>query len=146
MPSFAEFIAESFYSEVQLNWDLRGLSRVTAAFTVSSLKVQVTFELREPSRAWYVSSDVQRGEASERTQLAFHVFNGVFQAVREFIEIREPEMLVFATKREELAGIYQTYLRREQSTLHALGYELSAHQRVDPYVEFTLTRTRATKD
>jgi len=62
--------------------------------------------------------------------------------VREFVEVREPDVLVFATKRDELAGIYQTYLRRESSTLENLGYRLEGPHRVEPYVEFTLRRVR----
>jgi hypothetical protein len=83
MASFAEFIAEEFQSEVALTWDLKDKAHVTAIFTVSSVTVQVAFEQREPQGPWHVSFDVRRGDANERTQLAFHIFNGVFQAVRE---------------------------------------------------------------
>ena len=48
--------------------------------------------------------------------------------------------MVFATKRDKLAGIYQTYLRKESATLEKLGYKLEGPDRVDPYVEFTLRR------
>jgi hypothetical protein len=34
------------------------------------------------------------------------------QATEEFLVTREPETVIFATKRDELAGIYQTYLPR----------------------------------
>jgi hypothetical protein len=57
---------------------------------------------------------------------AFSIFNDVVQAVPEFIEVRQPETLVFATKRDELAGIHQTYLRKESTTLESLGYSLEA--------------------
>ena len=73
---------------------------------------------------------------------AFSIFNGVFQAVREFVGVREPDTLVFATKRDELASIYQTYLRRESATLEELGYQLEGPNRVEPYVEFTLRRLK----
>ena len=36
---------------------------------------------------------------------AFFVFNGVFQAAEEFIAVRQPDRLVFTTKREQLAHI-----------------------------------------
>jgi hypothetical protein len=49
---------------------------------------------------------------------------------------------VFATKRDELASIYQTYLRRESPTLEELGYRLEGPNRVEPYMEFVLKRTK----
>ena len=85
---------------------------------------------------------MERGEASERTHLAFHIFNGVFQAVREFVDVREPEVVVFAIKREGLASIYETYLRREKVEVERLGYELGEPLRIAPYVEFALRRFR----
>jgi len=109
MASFAEFIAEEFQSEQ-----------------------------REPRAPWHMSFVVWRGDESERTHLAFHIFNGVFQAVREFLETREPELIAFATKRDELARVYQTYLKREAPAIQKLGYILESPQRVDPYVEFIL--------
>ena len=56
--------------------------------------------------------------------LAFRVFNGVFQAVREFMERREPEMLVFVAEDDDVANIYATYLRRDRNAMDDLGYEL----------------------
>jgi len=73
-------------------------------------------------------------------QSSFEIFNGVFQAVEEFIEVREPERMVFATKRDKLAGIYQTYLRKESSKLEDVGYRLEGPYRIDPYMEFVLKR------
>jgi hypothetical protein len=140
MASFAEFVAEEFRSDVNLTWNLTSRSLVTAAFTVSSVSVVVSFEQKGPADPWRVSFEVQRGESSERTHLAFHIFNGVFQAVREFIEVREPEIVAFSTKRDELASVYQTYLRREEDTLRHLGYQLEPPQRAEPFVEFILRR------
>src|SRR5437870_3467683 len=112
MQTFAEFMADSFRSNAKLSLDLSGSAHVTAAFSVDAVRVQVTFEQREDSGPWYVLFEVQRGEGSAIAYAAFSIFNGVFQAVEEFIRVREPGTLVFATKRDELAGIYQTYLRR----------------------------------
>jgi hypothetical protein len=126
--SFAEIIAESFYSTVNLVWDLSGTNRATARFSVESVAVQVLFEQQEPGAAWNVSFDVERGELRQAVHLSFHIFNGVFQAVREFLEVRHPELVVFATKREALADIFQTYLRRESPTIERLGYQLEGPQ------------------
>jgi hypothetical protein len=126
--SFAEIIAESFYSTVNLVWDLSGTNRATARFSVESVAVQVLFEQQEPGAAWNVSFDVERGELRQAVHLSFHIFNGVFQAVREFLEVRHPELVVFATKREALADIFQTYLRRESPTIERLGYQIEGPQ------------------
>lgn len=142
MQSFAEFVAEALQSEVELNWRLRSESFVLATFEISSLAVEVTFEQREFAGPWHVAFDVRKGDASESVHLAFHVFNGVFQAVKEFIEVREPEVILFVTKREDLASVYETYLRRERGTLETLGYDLAPPHDVPPYREFMLKRVR----
>ena len=43
MQSIAEFMAESFNSKVPLTWDLSGVSRVVASFTMDSVKTTVAF-------------------------------------------------------------------------------------------------------
>jgi hypothetical protein len=113
-----------------------------ATFDVRTLHVEVSFEQREPDGPWHVAFNVVAGDPAERTASAFRVFNGVFQAVREFIETREPEIVVFISKDEDVAGIYGTYLRREKTAIEALGYVVEGPHRVDPYTEFTLRRVR----
>ena len=140
MQSLAEFMAESFHSNTPLTWDLTGLSRVTASFVVDSVKTVVSFERREADGPWYVAFEVDKGERTEIAHSAFAIFNGVLQATEEFLTVREPEIIIFATKRDELSGIYQTYLRREAETLAKLGYQLEGPIRVDPYTEFVLRR------
>ena len=142
MQGFAEFMAESFNSDARLIWDLRGRSLATATFSVDGVKVAVSFEQRETDGPWHVSFEVDQGDRTAVAHSAFEIFNGVFQAVEEFIGVREPETVVFATKRDKLAGIYRTYLRKESATLEKLGYELEGPLRVDPYVEFLLKRMK----
>jgi hypothetical protein len=64
---------------------------------------------------------------------AFAIFNRLFEAVAEFIEVRELETLVFATKRDELASIYQTYLPKGSTKIEELDCRLEGPIRVDPY-------------
>jgi hypothetical protein len=142
MASFAEYIAEHFHSEVELIWELVSSTHPVAAFTIRTLRVEVSFEQREPNGPWHVAFNVLAGDPAERTLSAFRIFNGVFQAVREFVETREPEIVVFISKDEDVAGIYQIYLRREKDAIEALGYAVEGPHRVDPYAEFTLRRTR----
>jgi hypothetical protein len=141
MESFAEFAAENFHSEASLIWKLVGSTRAVAEFPVEALKVEVSFEQREENGPWHVAFDVIRGDARETAHQAFRIFNGVFQAVREFIETRQPEIVVFISKNEGLAGIYETYLRREKGSMEMLGYRLEGPDRVDPYTQYTLRRT-----
>ena len=145
MASFAEIIAESFYSSVNLTWQLSGPTRAIASFTVDTVVVQVLFEQSEPEAAWNISFDVERDEQHQAIHAAFHIFNGVFQAVREFLEVRNPELLVSATRRDSLASIYRTYLNREQGEIERLGYRLEGPQRIDPFVEHTLRRVDPSK-
>ena len=142
MASFAEYIAENFHSEVALIWKLIGPTHAVAAFEIRTLRVEVSFEQRELNGPWHVAFNVLTGEPAERTASAFRVFNGVFQAVREFVETREPEVVVFISKDEDLAGIYETYLRREKKPIEGLGYAIEGPDRVDPYTQFTLRRQR----
>ena len=141
MGSFAETIAEVFDSEVNLTWNLRGLDEAVASFEIGTVGVDAIFERREPDGPCYVSFVVRRGDSGERTYFAFHIFNGVFQAVREFLSTRQPPVLIFVAKRDELAGIYQTYLERERGRLEELGYRLEGPNRIDSFTEFTLRRT-----
>ena len=142
MQSLAEFMAESFNSNVPLTWDLSGLSRAVTSFTVDSVTTTVAFERRGNGGPWHVTFEVAKGDSTEVAHSAFAIFNGVFQAVGEFIAVREPETIVFATKRDELANIYQTYLRKWSARIEELGYRLDGPIRVDPYTEFMLTRVR----
>ena len=141
---FAELIAESFYSMADITWDLvssrPGL--VVAHFRLNDIEVEVRFEERGQ---WTVSFEVLQGSSSQTAYTAFHIFNGVFQAVEEFLETRNPDILVFATKRQELADIYELYLRREQDRIAAIGYRLEPVSRVDPYREYTLRRSTPSK-
>src|SRR6266550_2639435 len=142
MLSFAEFIAEALRSEVGLKWNLTGHNHVTASFSVDDIEVTVSFEQREHQGPWHVVFEVAKSDSTAAVHASFEIFNGVFQAVSEFISVREPELLVFATKKDKLANIYQSYLRRESGTLDALGYKLEGPRRVDPFMEFTLRRVK----
>ena len=143
MSSFAEIVAESFHSEVGLKWRLESTSHAVATFTVKTVTVDVHFEQRELQGPWHIAFNSVRGEIADRTNmtLAFRIFNGVFQAIREFIETREPEVMVIVAKDDDLASVYRTYLRREKTELERLGYELSEPQQIEPYTQWVLRRT-----
>ncbi|MGH9663789.1 MAG: hypothetical protein ACRD9L_05140, partial [Bryobacteraceae bacterium] len=106
MQTFVDFIAESFDSDVPLNWKLKSTTLAVAAFAVKSIAVEVEFGRREANGTWHVSFNTLHGEMADLKDemLAFRRLNGVFQAVREFIETREPEAVVFIAKDKSRAG------------------------------------------
>jgi hypothetical protein len=144
MQTFADVITESFHSEVDVTWKLKSTTHAIAAFNVKSIAVEVEFEQREPIGPWHVGFNPVHGELADRTNmtLAFPIFNGVFQAVLEFIEPREPEAVVFIAKDEDLASVYEAYLRREKNSIEKIGYKLEGPHRVEPYTEWTLRRVK----
>ncbi len=135
---FAELIAESFHSMTTLTWGIVSTKpgRAVAKFQTNEVNVEVLFE--ERASDWTVSFDVL--EPSQAVYTAFHIFNGVFQAVEEFIETRQPNVIVFVTKKKGLADIYDLYLRRENERIAKLGYRLEPVSEIDPYREYTLVR------
>jgi hypothetical protein len=107
------------------------------------MKVVVSFEQREHDGSWHVVFEVsEQSDTTTAVHSSFEIFNGVLQSVIEFVQVREPGVLVFATKKDKLANIYQTYLRRESATLEKLGYKLEGPHRVDPFMEFVLRRDK----
>ena len=141
---FAELVAESFFSEAQVNWRLLSATHAVARFHVESVLAEVDFEQREEHGPWHVGFNTDRGDEPDRAyiSLAFSIFNGVFQAVKEFMETREPEVVVVTAKDKGLANIYATYLRREQTRIEELGYRMEGPQQAPPYTEWILRRTR----
>lgn len=134
--AFAEFIAENLLSTADLSWNVSN-NPLLAHFPVENVRVEVTFEERAREE-WTVAFEVLT--PTTNAYFAFYVFNGVFQAVEEFIAVRSPNKLVFVAKRDDIAAVYETYLRREKERIEALGYtELSA-QRVPPFSEYVLQR------
>jgi hypothetical protein len=142
MQSFAEFVAENLESTVDLFWDNPRRGLATARFSVREVAITVSFEQMEPASPWRVAFTAERGEPTEVAIVAFELFNGVMQALEEFLDIRQPEVLVLISKTEQLSRIYETYLRREAARIERLGYRLEGPARSDPYTEFTLSRTR----
>jgi hypothetical protein len=77
--------------------------------------------------------------------LSWHIFNGVFQAAEEFASVRQPDSVILVAKRDKLASIYETYLRREAARLQDIGYALMSVDKVDSFTEFVLRRFKASR-
>lgn len=82
MQSFVEFIAESFDSDVPVNWKRKSLSRAVAAFQVNSIVVEVDFEQREPAAVVFIAKDEDRAgiysaylrrERARLDELGYHI-------------------------------------------------------------------------
>ncbi len=135
---FAELIAESFHSMTDLTWAVMSTKPGVAVAKLQTNEVSVEVSFEERADDWTVSFAVL--QPSQAVYTAFHIFNGVFQAVVEFIETRQPDVLVFVTKKKGLADIYNLYLRRENERIAKLGYRLEPISDIDPNREYTLVR------
>jgi hypothetical protein len=82
-----------------------------------------------------------KASASENIHASIRVFSGVFQAVREFLEVRQPERLVFASKEEALGHLYEEYLQRQDTSLRQMGYRTVSPVKISPLVEFAIEKT-----
>jgi hypothetical protein len=141
MSALAEAIISAFDSNAELIWTTAGPSQAIARFEVVGAIVETTFTATS-SKEWRVGFDVT---SKTTVPESIRVLSGVFQAVHEFLEIRQPERLVFAAKAESMSQIYETYLARRDSALRELGYRTAPPARLSPFVEFTIEKTTASK-
>jgi hypothetical protein len=132
MQSFSQSIAESFHSEVaSIRWIIHSEHYREATFTVKSVPVNVLFDEEKSNGAWLVSVHVN-SEPADSTNLALHIFSGIFQSVREFLRDREPTMLVFHIPKSD-AGIFAD-----------MGYNVLRLHPVGPIIELILTAEQRT--
>lgn len=137
MSVLAEAMIAAFYSNSEIVWSLESIDKVVARFVVSESKVTVTFDLTG-AEAWRVSFDVDsKTTLSNGMDPSIRIFSGVFQAVKEFLEMRQPERLIFASKQE---AIYETYLSRQGTELQRMGYKSDA-TKMSLLAEFSILKT-----
>lgn len=141
MSVLGEALIAAFDSNVDLVWTTHGSSQVLARFAVAGNDVETTF-IETSADAWRVSFEVKTEESpSESIHASIRIFSGVFQAVREFLEVRQPQFLTFSSKEEALGRLYEEYLGRQDTLLHHLGYKMIPPLRSSPLVEFTMEKT-----
>jgi hypothetical protein len=141
MSILAEALIAAFDSNAELTWRTDSDGRVVARFDVSLTRVDTVFTETEKNQ-WRVAFEVtSKASASENVHESIRVFSGVFQAVREFLEVRQPMTLVFASKEEALGHLYEEYLRRQENPLSALGYRMATPVRSSPLTEFVIEKT-----
>ena len=140
MSALAEAMISAFDSDAKVIWTTAGVGTAIATFTHNGLLVTTTFENvggAEWQVGFIISPELQSANAV--AQSSIRIFSGVFQAVREFLEVRQPMRLVFASKNEALGSLYETYLGRQHSELRDLGYRM-VKMRVDPLAEYALEK------
>jgi hypothetical protein len=141
MSILAEALIAAFDSDADITWLTEGPSHVIARFDVSGLDVETVFTETQPNE-WRIAFDVHsQASASESIHASIRVFGGVFQTVREFLEVRQPQKLVFASKEEALGRLYEEYLRRQDTSLRQLGYRMAPPVRISPLIEFVIEKT-----
>ncbi len=137
MSALAEAILSAFDSNARLTWTTAGMDQAIASFEVTGARVVVTF-LSTGAKEWRVGFDVTSNTSVPES---IRILSGVFQAVHEFLEVRQPERLVFAAKAESMGQIYETYLTRQDSALRTLGYKTALPTKISPFVEFSIEKT-----
>ncbi len=137
----AEAMLAVFDLKTRLTWTTAGVGAVLATFTHNGFLVTTTFA-KISEDEWQVgfatAPDFVSGTAALISSV--RVLSGVFQAVHEFLEVRQPARLVFASKQEALGNLYETYLERQDTALKQLGYHM-ATTHVDPLIEFALEKS-----
>ncbi len=141
MSAVAKAMIAVFDSTTEITWTTEALGTALASFIYRDLLVTVTFA-QVSEREWQVGFDVAPDAGPTRAAIvgSVRILSGVFQAVREFIEVRQPIRLVFASKQEALGHLYETYMQRQDTELAQLGYRMVT-TRVDPLVEFALEKS-----
>ena len=141
MSALAEAVIAAFGSNTELTWHAETPSLALARFEVIGVRVETTFEETGPGdwRAGFKASS--KAGTTENIHASIRVFSGVFQAVREFLEVRQPKRLVFAAKEEALAHLYEQYLSRQESPLRDIGYRMITPVKMSPLSEFAIEKT-----
>ena len=141
MSAFAGALIAAFDSNADLMWHNDGAGRAIARFDVSLTRVDTVFT-ETAKNEWRVAFEVStKASASESVHNSIRIFSGVFQAVREFLEVRQPSKLVFSSKEEALGHLYDEYLQRQENPLRELGYRMAAQVKSTPLTEFVIEKT-----
>ncbi len=141
MDVLAEAFIAAFDSNAELTWSAGDAGEVVARFDVSGTRVNARFT--EVARShWQVGFDVtSRATATENIESSSRVFSGVFEAAHEFLEVRQPERLTFASKEAALGRLYEQYLQKQDAQLRQIGYRMVSPVKASPFAEFALEKT-----
>ena len=140
---FLESILTSFDPQASIVWNLSSPAEVKASFSLDGDRVTVLF-VETLRGEWRASFEVESAAkfTSEKARSSIRIFSGVFQAVEEFLTVRQPQRLVFASKEEGLGRLYEAYLSRQDTNLRGLGYETEQTTRSSPLAEYAIVKSK----
>jgi hypothetical protein len=136
----ADSLIDVFDSNTNLIWTTEGLRKVIASFEHENAHIKTTFG-KISDDEWRVGF---KSDRNPTLAAAIRLFSGVFQAVTEFLEVRQPMTLLFASEAQDLGELYDEYLKRQDTTLAQMGYEMDQVQAA-ALTEFTI-RKKAPSD
>jgi hypothetical protein len=140
MSILGEAMIAAFDSDTEIAWSTDGIGKeVLARFQVRDSKVVTEF-LSTEENEWRVGFTVGIPIQPEAFNSAVRILSGVFQSVKEFLEVRQPERLVFASKEDSLVELYDTYLARQGTEPQRMGYRMGAIE-MSPQAEFVIEKT-----
>ena len=140
MSTLVEVFIAAFDSNTQLVWSAEGSGVAIAGFEVAGTRVEIKFEETSVNE-WRVGFEAfSNASTSENIHASIRIFSGVFQAVREFLEVRQPQELVFASKEEALGHLCEEYLQRQDTPLRKMGYRMVEPVRASPLAEFAIEK------
>jgi hypothetical protein len=120
MGVLADSLIAVFDSDTNLTWTTEGLNRVIASLEHRNAHIKTTFDKISDDQ-WRVGFE---SDQNSTLASAIRIFNGVFQSVREFLEVRQPMSLLFSSKAQDLGELYDEYLKRQDTMLAQMGYEM----------------------
>ena len=107
---------------------------------MSGVRVETAFT-ETVKNEWRVGFDVNsKSSPSDSIHASIRVLSGVFQSVREFLEVRQPGRLVFASKEEALGHLNEEYLQRQDAPLRQMGYRMVSSVKMTPLAELVIEK------
>jgi hypothetical protein len=143
MSILAESILDTFHSHAGLIWATTGPAGATARFELDGSRVEVRFKETEKND-WQVSYRVAAATTKptmEWLRDSLRILGGVFQAVIEFLTIRQPQHLLFEKEHQDLIELFEAYLARPDTDLKRIGYDGRPAARLSPIAPFLVEKT-----
>ena len=147
MRDLALSVLDTFDSNARLTWSVTATSQAIARFDTATSSAGITFTEAKDGE-WHVRVDVEG--AKDNSTMNFlsdfiRTSSGVFQAIREFLEVRQPEQLIFGKQDRDLAELYEAYLERRDTSLHTMGYQMASPSGTSALIHFLIQKKTASE-
>ena len=143
MSVLAESILDTFQFDTSLVWATTGPAQATARFELDSSRVEVAF--RETAKnEWQVSYTVAATTIKPTMEWlsdSLLIICGVFLAVIEFLEVRQPERLLFDKEHQDLVELFEAYLNGSDTDLKHMGYGRRPAAQISSVAPFRVEKT-----